>query len=221
MTYGYIRVSTREQHLDRQEAAMREAGISPRYLYTDKQSGKDFERPAYHRLLRRMKPGDLLVIKSIDRLGRNYNEVIEQWRILTKERGVDIRVLDMPLLDTTHAKDLLGTFISDLTLQVLSYCAHAERDNTRQRQREGIATAKARGVRFGRPRKELPDNIDEIYASWRRGELTGKEVALQCDMGLGVLYRKLKERGIQVQDSPKPPPRRKPDPSERQYLPNG
>lgn len=202
-TYGYIRVSTKEQHLDRQIAAMREAGIGSEQIYTDKQSGKDFRRPAYGRLVRRLRPGDLLVIKSIDRLGRNYDEVIEQWRILTKERGVDIRVLDMPLLDTTHAKDLLGTFIADLTLQVLSYCAHAERDTTRQRQREGIVSAKARGVRFGRPRKELPENIDELYSAWRRGELTGEELALQCGMALGVLYRKLRERGFRVQDSPR------------------
>ena len=203
-TFGYVRVSTRDQQLDRQLAAMQEAGISPRYLYTDKQSGKDFERPAYLRLLKRLRPGDLLVVKSIDRLGRNYNEVIEQWRLLTKERGVDIRVLDMPLLDTTHAKDLLGTFIADLTLQVLSYCAHAERDTTRQRQQEGIASAKARGVRFGRPRKELPENIADLYISWRQGHLTGEELALQCDMALGVLYRKLKERGFRVRESPLP-----------------
>lgn len=189
--------------MDRQIAAMREAGIGSEQIYTDKQSGKDFRRPAYGRLVRRLRPGDLLVIKSIDRLGRNYDEVIEQWRILTKERGVDIRVLDMPLLDTTHAKDLLGTFIADLTLQVLSYCAHAERDTTRQRQREGIVSAKARGVRFGRPRKELPENIDELYSAWRRGELTGEELALQCGMALGVLYRKLRERGFRVQDSPR------------------
>lgn len=202
-TYGYIRVSTKEQHLDRQIFAMREAGISPRHLYTDKQSGKDFKRPAYCRLMKRLRSGDLLVIKSIDRLGRNYDEIMEQWRILTKERSVDIRVLDMPLLDTTHAKDLLGTFIADLTLQVLSYCAHAERDNNRQRQMEGIRSAKARGVQFGRPRKELPDNIDELYAAWRRGECSGEELAAQCDMALGVLYRKLREHGFRVQDTPR------------------
>lgn len=201
--YGYLRVSAKDQNLDRQLAAMGEAGISSRQLYMDRQSGKDFDRPAYCRLLKRLNPGDLLVIKSIDRLGRNYDEIIEQWRISTKERGVDIQVLDMPLLDTSHAKDLLGTFIADLTLQVLSYCAHAERDNTRQRQREGIVLAKARGVRFGRPKKELPENIDELYSAWRRGEMTSEEFAVQCDMALGVLYRKLKERGFCVQDSPK------------------
>lgn len=201
--FGYVRVSAKDQHLDRQLIAMREIGIPLNHLYIDKQSGKDFRRPAYSRLMKRLRPGNLLVIKSIDRLGRNYDEVIEQWRILTKERSVDIRVLDMPLLDTTHAKDLLGTFIADLTLQVLSYCAHTERDNTRQRQKEGIAAAKARGVKFGRPKKELPENIDELYLAWRQGELTGGELAAQCNMALGVLYRKLRERGICVHDTPR------------------
>ena len=202
-SYGYIRVSTKEQHLDRQIIAMKDAGISPNYLYMDKQSGKDFDRPAYCRLLKRIHSGDLLIIKSIDRLGRDYDEIIEQWRFLTKDRGVDIKVLDMPLLDTTQAKDLLGTFIADLTLQVLSYCAHAERDNIRQRQMEGIISAKERGVQFGRPKKELPENIDELYSAWRRGELSGEELAVQCGMALGVLYRKLRERGFRVQDSPR------------------
>lgn len=201
--FGYVRVSARDQHLDRQLAAMEQAGIPQNQLYMDKQSGKDFKRPAYCRMVRRLRTGDLLVIKSIDRLGRNYDEIIEQWRFLTKERGVDIRVLDMPLLDTTHAKDLLGTFIADLTLQVLSYCAHAERDNTRQRQMEGIASAKARGIRFGRPRKQLPENINELYAAWRQGELTGEELAAQCNMALGVLYRKLREHGFRVRDMPR------------------
>ena len=202
-TYGYIRVSSKDQNLDRQVSAMREEGILPSRLYMDRQSGKDFNRPAYCRLVKRLRVGDLLVVKSIDRLGRNYDEVIEQWRFLTKERGVDIRVLDMPLLDTTHAKDLLGTFIADLTLQVLSYCAHAERDNTRQRQREGIVSAKARGVRFGRPTKELPEDFDELYVAWRRGELTGDELAQRCDMAVGVLYRKLRERGYRVKEMPR------------------
>lgn len=202
-TYGYVRVSSKDQNLDRQLTAMREEGILPRHLYIDKQSGKDFQRPAYIRLVKRLRPGDLFVIKSIDRLGRNYDEIIDQWRFLTKERGVDIRVLDMPLLDTTHAKDLLGTFIADLTLQILSYCAHAERDNTRQRQKEGIEAAKARGIQFGRPRKELPENIEELYAAWRQGKMTGEELARQCNMALGVLYRKLRESGFRVQDWPR------------------
>ncbi len=199
-TFGYIRVSTKDQHLNRQIDAMKEVGIPANHLYIDQQSGKDFNRPAYSRLVKSLRTGDLLVVKSIDRLGRNYDEIIEQWRMLTKERNVDIRVLDMPLLDTTHAKDLLGTFIADLTLQVLSYCAHAERDNTRQRQKEGIASAKARGVRFGRPKKELPYNIDELYLEWRQGKLTGDELASQCGMALGVLYRKLREQGFCVHD---------------------
>ncbi len=201
-TYGYIRVSAKDQNVNRQVDSMCTVGVSINHLYIDKQSGKDFERPAYRRLIKRLRPGDLLIVKSIDRLGRNYDEIIEQWRILTKERDIDIRVLDMPLLDTTHAKDLLGTFIADLVLQVLSYCAHAERDNIRQRQREGIASAKARGVQFGRPKKDLPENFDELYSSWRNGEMTGSELAERCDIALGVLYRKVKERGMSVWDTP-------------------
>lgn len=202
--YGYARVSGKDQNLDRQIDAMLKAGVPRRRIYTEKKSGKDFQRPTYQRLVKRLKPGDLLLIKSIDRLGRNYDEIIEQWRALTKERGVDIRVLDMPLLDTTHAKDLLGTFIADLVLQVLSYCAHAERENIRQRQAEGIAAAKARGVRFGREKKELPPDFPELYAAWRRGEITGDEIAARCNMALGALYRRLRELGIQVQSAPRP-----------------
>lgn len=183
---------------------MLKAGIQRRRIYMEKKSGKDFQRPAYRRLMKRLRSGDLLVIKSIDRLGRNYDEIIEQWRILTKERGVDIRVLDMPLLDTTHAKDLLGTFIADLVLQVLSYCAHAERESIRQRQAEGIAAARARGVQFGRRKKELPPDFPELYTAWRRGDMTGAEIAARCDMALGVLYRKLREGGVQVQTAPRP-----------------
>lgn len=200
--YGYIRVSAKDQNVNRQVDSMCAAGVSPNRLYVDKQSGKDFERPAYRRLVKRLRPGDLLIVKSIDRLGRNYDEIMEQWRILTKERGIDIRVLDMPLLDTTHAKDLLGTFIADLVLQVLSYCAHAERDNIRQRQMEGIISAKARGVQFGRPKKELPEDFDQLYDSWRNGEMTGDELAKKCNIALGVLYRKVKERGLSVWDTP-------------------
>ncbi len=201
-TYGYIRVSAKDQNVNRQVDSMCAVGVSINRLYIDKQSGKDFERPAYRRLIKRLRPGDLLIVKSIDRLGRNYDEIIEQWRILTKERDIDIRVLDMPLLDTTHAKDLLGTFIADLVLQVLSYCAHAERDNIRQRQREGIASAKARGVQFGRPKKDLPEDFDQLYNSWRNGEMTGTELAEKYDIALGVLYRKVRERGMSVWDTP-------------------
>ena len=201
--FGYIRVSAKDQNTDRQLDALAPLGIPERNLYIDRQSGKDFDRPAWKRLVKRLRPGDLLCVKSIDRLGRDYQEIIEQWRMITKERQADIRVMDMPLLDTTYGKDLLGTFIADLTLQVLSYCAHAERDNTRQRQMEGIASAKARGIRFGRPRKQLPENINELYTAWRQGELTGEELAAQCNMALGVLYRKLREHGFRVQDMPR------------------
>ena len=154
--YGYIRVSTREQNGDRQLLALKELTIPEKNLFIDKQSGKDFERPQYRKLVRKLKKDDLLYIKSIDRLGRNYSEILEQWRILTKEKGVDIVVLDMPLLDTRRGKDLIGTFLSDIDLQVLSFVAENERTNIRQRQAEGIAAAKARGVRFGRPPKPLP-----------------------------------------------------------------
>ena len=165
--YGYIRVSTREQNEDRQLLAMRELPIPANNIYMDKQSGKDFQQPAYQRLVRRLKPDDLLYIKSIDRLGRNYKEILEQWRVLTKEKGVDIVVLDMPLLDTRRGKDLMGTFLSDIVLQVLSFVAENERDNIRQRQAEGIAAAKARGVRFGRPPIPLPENFHVVHQAWR------------------------------------------------------
>lgn len=191
--YGYFRVSTREQHLDRQFAALAGENIPSRNYYIDKQSGKNFDRPAYRRLLRRLQPGDLLVIKSIDRLGRNYCEIIEQWRVITQAKRADIKVLDMPLLDTTFCKDVLGTFIADLVLAVLSYAAQIERDMMLQRQAEGIAAAKARGVRFGRPKKELPQDFDKLYAAWRAGALTNKEFAEKCNMALGVIYRKIRE----------------------------
>ena len=148
--YGYIRVSTREQNEDRQILALKELSIPEKNLFIDKQSGKDFERPQYKKMVRKLKKDDLLYIKSIDRLGRNYSEILEQWRILTKEKGIDIVVLDMPLLDTRRGKDLMGTFLSDIVLQVLSFVAENERTNIRQRQAEGIAAAKAKGVRFGR-----------------------------------------------------------------------
>ena len=202
-TYGYIRVSTRDQNEDRQLIAMRELSIPQKNIFLDKQSGKDFERPQYKKLVKKLKPDDLLYIKSIDRLGRNYSEILEQWRILTKEKGIDIVVLDMPLLDTRRGKDLMGTFLSDIVLQVLSFVAENERTNIRQRQAEGIAAAKARGVRFGRPKKELPEDFDELYVAWRRGELTGDELAQRCDMAVGVLYRKLRERGYRVKEMPR------------------
>ena len=202
--YGYIRVSSRDQNEDRQIMALSQFPIPEKNIYIDKKSGKDFNRPAYRRLLRRLKPGDLLYVKSIDRLGRNYTEIIEQWRIITREKNADIKIIDMPLLDTTYGKDLLGTFISDLVLSVLSYAAELERDHIRSRQAEGIAAAKARGVRFGRPVKNLPDNFDELYTAWRRGELSSADLEKECDMALGVIYRKIR-RGRFIKAAPRPP----------------
>ena len=182
--YGYIRVSSKDQNEDRQVIAMREFGIAEKNLVIDKQSGKDFARPGYRRLLRKLKPNDTLVIKSIDRLGRNYDEVLEQWRLLTKEKQVDIVVLDMPLLDTRRGKDLMGTFLSDIVLQILSFVAENERTTIHQRQAEGIASARARGVRFGRPPKPLPDNFREMCRRWQAGEMTCTAAAKSCGMAL-------------------------------------
>lgn len=188
--YGYIRVSTREQNEDRQLIALREMSIPEENIFMDKLSGKDFNRPQYKRLTKKLKPGDLLYIKSIDRLGRNYEEIQNQWRILTKDKGIDIVVLDMPLLDTRRGKDLMGTFLSDIVLQVLSFVAENERVNIRQRQAEGIAAAKARGVRFGRPPRPLPKNYHDAYQRWKRGEITGTAAARECGMPLSTFrYR--------------------------------
>ena len=188
--YGYIRVSTRDQNEDRQLLVMRELPIPEKNIYIDRQSGKDFDRPQYQKLVRRMKKGDLLYIKSIDRLGRNYKEILEQWRVLTKEKGVDIVVMDMPLLDTRRGKDLMGTFLSDIVLQVLSFVAENERTNIRQRQAEGIAAAKARGVRFGRPPAPLPENFHHLYQQWKNGKITGTAAAKLCGMPLSTFrYR--------------------------------
>ena len=188
--YGYIRVSTREQNEDRQKIALREVGVPTQNTYMDKQSGKDFERPQYKRLLRRLKRDDLLYVKSIDRLGRSYEEILQQWRYLTKEKGIDIVVLDMPLLDTRRGKDLMGTFLSDIVLQVLSFVAENERTNIRQRQAEGIAAAKARGVSCGRPARPLPDNYPDAFERWQAGEITGTAAAKECGMPLTTfLYR--------------------------------
>lgn len=188
--YGYVRVSTKEQNEDRQMIALRELTVPERNIFIDKQSGKDFERPQYKKLLRKMKKDDLLCIKSIDRLGRNYEEILAQWRILTKDKGIDIMVLDMPLLDTRRGKDLMGTFLSDIVLQVLSFVAENERVNIRQRQAEGIAAAKARGVRFGRLPKPLPPNFRTVYQRWKHGEITGTAAAKECGMPLSTFrYR--------------------------------
>ena len=183
--YGYIRVSTRDQNEDRQLIALRELKIPEKNIFMDKQSGKDFNRPQYKRLVRKLKKDDLLYIKSIDRLGRNYTEILEQWRVITKEKGAAIVVLDMPLLDTRRNRDLTGTLIADIVLQLLSYVAQTEREFIHQRQAEGIAAAKARGVKFGRPRKALPEGFGEVKARWERGELSARAAGKL----LGVTHR--------------------------------
>ena len=182
--YGYIRVSSIDQNENRQLLAMHEKQIPAKNLYIDKQSGKDFERPNYKKLVKKLKPGDLLYILSIDRLGRNYKEIQEQWRILTKEKEIDICVIDMPLLDTRNGKDLIGTFIADLVLQILSFVAHSERENIRKRQAEGIAAAKNRGVKFGRPERPLPDNFNQVH------QMTLQQAANACEMPVGTFYAK-------------------------------
>ena len=183
-------MSTRDQNEDRQFIALREMAVPEGNIFMDKQSGKDFNRPQYKKLIRKLKPDDLLYIKSIDRLGRNYGEILEQWRILTKEKKIDIVVLDMPLLDTRRGKDLMGTFLSDIVLQVLSFVAENERTNIRQRQAEGIAAAKARGVRFGRPPRPLPENYHSAYQRWKAGTITGTAAAKECGMPLSTFrYR--------------------------------
>lgn len=192
--YGYVRVSSQEQNEDRQLIAMAEAGVARGNIFIDKQSGKDFERPNYKRLMKKLRPGDTLIIKSIDRLGRNYEEIQNQWRIITKEKKVDIVVIDMPLLDTRRDKNLLGTFISDLVLQLLSFISENERTTIRQRQAEGIAAAKKRGVRFGRPTKEAPPDFDELIAKWQKKEMPLDEILRQYGMSESTFYRRLRER---------------------------
>lgn len=190
LEYGYIRVSAADQNEDRQLIALRGKGVPEDRIYTDRQSGKDFDRPKYKRLMRRVKRGDLLYILSIDRLGRNYREIQEQWRLLTREKGIDICVLDMPLLDTRQGRDLMGTFIADLVLQILSFAAQNERENIRKRQAEGIAAAKARGVKFGRPPIPTPDNFNEIHNAWRGKKITLRQAAEACGMPEGTFYAK-------------------------------
>ena len=182
-TYGYVRVSTREQNEDRQLVAMHDFGIPGRMIYLDKQSGKDFDRPAYRRLIKRLKPADVLVIKSIDRLGRDYGEILEQWRIITKVRQAAIVVLDIPLLDTRqNNRDLTGTLIADLVLQILSYVAQTEREFLCQRQTEGIAAAKKRGVKFGRPSKVRPENYQDVFSAWEHHEISAREAARRLNV---------------------------------------
>lgn len=176
--YGYVRISTREQNEDRQLIAMRKFGIEESNMVTDKQSGKDFDRPGYKELIRKLEPEDTLVIKSIDRLGRNYDEILEQWRILTKEKRVSIVVLDMPLLDTRADHDLTGTLISDIVLQLLSYVAQTEREYIKQRQREGIEAAKLKGIHLGRKAMRKPDNYEDMKSAWMKGEISGREAAI-------------------------------------------
>lgn len=191
--YGYIRVSSRDQNEDRQLLAIQQLSIAQENIFIDKQSGKDFQRPQYKKLVRKLKKDDVLYIKSIDRLGRNYAEILEQWRVLTKNKGIDIVVLDMPLLDTRRGKDLMGTFLSDIVLQVLSFVAENERENIRQRQAEGIAAAKARGVRFGRPEKELPDNFEALVQAWEREQLSLSDVLDLCQISQSTFYRRRRD----------------------------
>jgi DNA invertase Pin-like site-specific DNA recombinase len=191
--FGYIRVSCADQSDSRQIDSMSGLGIPPHHIFTDRQSGKDFDRTAYKLLVKTLKPGDLIYIKSIDRLGRNYEEIQNQWRILTKERRVDIAVLDMPLLDTQQGRDLMGTFIADIVLQILSFVAHHEREAIRKRQTEGIAAAKARGVRFGRPIKKPPENFDSVVRQWESGKMEFKEVLEQTGLKQATFYNRLRE----------------------------
>lgn len=190
--YGYVRVSSREQNEDRQILAMRELNIPKCSIFVDKQSGKDFERPMYRKMVRRLKKDDLIYVKSIDRLGRNYQDIVEQWQYLTREKKVDIVVIEMPLLDTRRGKDLIGTFLSDIVLQILSFVAENEREVIRNRQREGIDAAKARGVKFGRPRKPLPDNFQEIHEEWKAGKLTAGKAAEMCGVSRTTFFNRVK-----------------------------
>ncbi len=191
--YGYVRVSSTDQNEERQMIALQKATIPTKNIFMDKQSGKDFDRPNYKKLVKKLKAGDLLYILSIDRLGRNYEKIQKQWRILTKEIGIDICVLDMPLLDTRNGKDPMGTFIADLVLQILSFVAQNERENIKKRQAEGIAAAKARGVKFGRPEKEVPGNFGKIVHAWEQKRLPFEEVLHQCNMSEATFYRRLRE----------------------------
>ena len=191
--YGYVRVSSIDQNEDRQLIVMDENNVPSKNIYIDKQSGKDFERPQYKKLVKKLKPGDLLYILSIDRLGRNYEEIQRQWRVLTKDIGIDICVIDMPLLDTRNGKDLMGTFIADLVLQILSFVAQSERENIKKRQAEGIAAAKAKGVKFGRPEKSVPDDFPRLIREWEKNKLSFSELLKRCNMSEATFYRRLRE----------------------------
>lgn len=191
--YAYVRVSAIDQNEARQLIEMLQLGIDRENIYIDKQSGKDFNRPNYTALIKRLKKGDLLYVKSIDRLGRNYKDIQEQWRILTKEMEVDVVVIDMPLLDTRTYKDLMGTFIADLVLQVLSFVAQSERENIKKRQEEGIRVAKMQGVKFGRPIKDAPEEFPSLVKKWEQGKISAQDVALACDVSIATFYRRLRE----------------------------
>lgn len=192
-TWGYVRVSSMDQNEVRQMVALKEIGVSTKNIFMDKQSGKDFNRPEYARLAMKMKEGDLLYILSIDRLGRNYEEIQKQWRFLTKDKGIDICVIDMPLLDTRTCKDLMGTFIADLVLQILSFVAQSERENIRKRQAQGIAAAKARGVHLGRPIKEAPEDFNVMVKQWEKKQISIEEILKKCNMSEATFYRRLRE----------------------------
>lgn len=191
--YGYVRVSAIDQNEARQLLEMKKLGIKPENIFIDKQSGKDFNRPEYLKLMKRLKKGDLLYVKAIDRLGRNYKEIQNQWRIITKEMEIDVVVIDMPLLDTRVYKDLMGTFIADLVLQVLSFVAESERENIKKRQEEGIKAAKLRGVVFGRPVKVPPDDFAHIVGRWESGQISAQDAARLSDMSIATFYRRLRE----------------------------
>ena len=194
ITYGYVRVSSQDQNEARQYVELLEFGIDKKHIYMDKLSGKDFNRPAYHRLVKKkLRAGDLLVVKSIDRLGRNYNEILNEWKYITKKKKADIKILDMPLLDTDQSKDLIGTLIGDIVLQLLSFVAENERITIHQRQAEGIKAAKMRGVRFGRPEIQLPDDFEEILYLWKKGELLSKEAIEISSLKYSTFYKKAKE----------------------------
>ncbi|MDO4192325.1 MAG: recombinase family protein [Erysipelotrichaceae bacterium] len=192
--YGYVRVSSKDQNEDRQLIAIRELSVEQDHVFIDKQSGKDFCRPEYLKLMKIIRPGDLIYVKSIDRLGRNYEEIQNQWRIITKEKKADIAVIDMPLLDTRQGKDLLGTFLSDIVLQLLSFVAENERHNIKQRQAEGIAAAKAKGVTFGRPRIKEPEDFEEIYMKWKQKKISPRDAAYLSGMSLSAFYARVRQR---------------------------
>ena len=191
--YGYVRVSSLDQNEERQLIEMKKLGIPEERIYKDKQSGKDFDRPNYKRLVRKLKKGDLLYILSIDRLGRNYEEIQSQWRYLTRDKEVDIAVIDMPLLDTRRGKDLMGTFLADIVLQILSFVAQNERENIRKRQAQGIAAAKANGMKFGRPTLDIPKDFNLIVEKWENGVIRISEAAERCGMSEATFYRRLRE----------------------------